>query len=443
MAARSKACHFCADKAASHFCNCENPPSLFCLACCGLHNAKAPRSIHHTIPIAALNQNPIKYERKNKALEKRAAALRRNVQLLEQFCQEFDTMVQSCINFLTEYRTWWLHELQTEKEELQVTIETAVKETTDCLDQGLKPVGLLAQAIWTLPPAKLQVINYSITPPDLQGLSKTWVSYQNSLYCLSQRFSNMQYQIPRDRFAAVYGNIVELYDLKFQQSVQRTLPVNFGWGGSCTVLDRNTLLCLGAWPPSTAAHQLDLPSLQLTSVPPFGISRAYIGVAKVVRFVYIFGGCDRTVLNTCEKYELQHRQWLALGNMREGRFAFTPCTFRALIYLPCPSSTRTIETFSPETEVFSLLTVSLPIKPSDNFSVAFVANEELCILTGKRQLGRWKVGSEEEFRFSATDVECCSNQQPLIVNSTVLIANNYPGREGVEKFSLESYTFFR
>ena len=75
-------------------------------------------------------------------------------------------------------------------------------------------------------------------------------------------------------------------------------------------------------------------------------------------------------------------------------------------------------------------------------SVSFVANGELCVLTRRKQLGRWRIESEGEFRLFQTERECWSSQPPLIVNSLVLIANNSLGRPGVvEKFSLESYAF--
>jgi len=37
-------------------------------------------------------------------------------------------MMQSCIDYLVEYRTCWLQQLQTSKEELAVAVETAIQE---------------------------------------------------------------------------------------------------------------------------------------------------------------------------------------------------------------------------------------------------------------------------------------------------------------------------
>lgn len=71
--------------------------------------------------------------------------------------------------------------------------------------------------------------------------------------------------------------------------------------------------------------------------------------------------------------------------MKYDRYGFTPCIFRNLIYLPCPWTTPVIETFTPQTETFSELSVCLPVQ-MQGWSVAFVVEEELCILTESKQM---------------------------------------------------------
>lgn len=242
---------------------------------------------------------------------------------------------------------------------------------------------------------------------------------------------------PTDQFAVVFRNQVELYGLQSQQS---TLEIDLGWGVSYIQTDKRTLLCIGGHPASTKVYALDLPTLQLVPLLPLKSPRAWAGVAKAAHFAYAFGGFDGSnPLKSCEKFGLHEKHWLPVGKMREGRYRFTPCIFHALIYLPCPRTTLTIETFSPETDVFAPLSVAIPSKLLGCDSVAFIANEELCILTDWKQMGRWKVESEREFRLYPTAKKCCSSQSPLIVGSIVLIANNCTGR--VEKWSMESHTF--
>jgi len=103
-------------------------------------------------------------------LKKGTAALRRNLEDIEKHSHEIDEMIQMSINYLTEYRSWWLQYIQTEKETLSAAIEAAVQETTSCLDLGATPVSALSRALWVLPPEELQVVYCSVTIPDLQDL---------------------------------------------------------------------------------------------------------------------------------------------------------------------------------------------------------------------------------------------------------------------------------
>ena len=141
------------------------------------------------MPIVALSQNPEEYQRKYQALTKAAAELRLNVDRMEQCSREFTNLLQNCINYLTEYRTWWAQRLHAEKEELAVAIETAIQEATNCVDQGVEPVSALAQAVLTLTTEELRVFSYTVSPPDLSGLCQSWAQYENHLKSLCERFN--------------------------------------------------------------------------------------------------------------------------------------------------------------------------------------------------------------------------------------------------------------
>jgi hypothetical protein len=395
------------------------------------------------MPIAALNRNIEEYKQKTEALSLAAAELSRNLDLMEQYSVEFADLTQQIINYLIEYRSLGLQRLQTEKEELQTLLESAIRETSTCLDQGVAPVSPLAQAMWQSPPEELQVFRSTVSAPDLQTLCQSWAHYENSLNSLCGRFSERHLEEMREEnhdsgfFAAIFDNTVELYDLATQQSSQHTISVNFGMGGSFISLDTHRLMCLGAFPPSSAVYALDLPSLRLTPLPALGMARTCAGVAKSPRFIYAFGG-NVPDHNSCEKYSLEDPQWLPLATMKYNRWGFTPCSFHDLIYLLSPRTTSAIESFSPDTETFTELPITLPrILRLSTSSVAFVADEELFIMTPKQQMGRWMIDSEREFHISIVDRRCWSTQPPLIVGALVLIANS--GK--VEKFSLETYSF--
>lgn len=221
-------CQFC-EKSASHFCKCSGSPALFCMDCCHYHRAQLYSTTHQILPITELGERPKAYLQKSEALARGATALRRSVECLEQFSQEFDHQVQQCIASLTEYRTMWLQRLQTEKQELLAALEAAVQESYSSLDQGLVLMSPLAQALWTLHPEELQIISYSVASPDMQVFCQSLTSYQNHLQDLCEPFS---YQVPRSCFASVWGDTVEIYDLKSRQSTKHTLSVDFGNGGS-------------------------------------------------------------------------------------------------------------------------------------------------------------------------------------------------------------------
>ena len=124
-------------------------------------------------------------------------------------------MIQSCIDYLIEYRSWWLQQLQTEKESLVFAIETAIQEATNCLDQGVEPVSALAQAMWKLAPEERQVFSYVVSVPDLSVLCQTWVYYDNRLKSIYERFSSIPEEQPPHQFlllAAICGNSMNEYD---------------------------------------------------------------------------------------------------------------------------------------------------------------------------------------------------------------------------------------
>lgn len=140
------------------------------------------------MPIGALNLGPDGYKRKNEAISKATEELRKNVTQAEQCSKECADLLQECINYLTEYRSWLVQELQRDTEEMRATVEKAIQEITFCLEQGVEPAYPLAVAAWTLSAEELQVFRYTVAPPDLQTLCGTWVSYQNNLKALCDRF---------------------------------------------------------------------------------------------------------------------------------------------------------------------------------------------------------------------------------------------------------------
>jgi len=431
--ASNQTCHICEEREAT----------LFCAQCFPIHQAKYPRLIHQVTPIAALNQNPKEYKRRNEALTKAAAELRRNLDKMEQCSVEFAEMMQNCINYLTKYRTWWLQQLHTDKEELTLMVETAIQEATNYLDQGVEPGSALGRAMWTVPTEELQVFEYTVNTPDLPTLCPYWAHYQNRLKSIYESFHSITEerkeemplsQVPRDFFAAINGSGMELYDFHTHTTTQHILPIDV-YSGYIQV-DRTTVLIVGE-----EVLTMDLLSLQSTLLPPLLTPRNGVGVAQVGNTVFAFGGDDGNPMRVCEKSSVPPTHWTPLPPMHYARSWFTPCAFKALLYLAATyvEDHRAVESFSPHTETFTVLPVSLPPELELGWnSVAFVANGELLLLTFNKQMARWKVG-EPHFHVSAMDRKYYSFCPPLIVGTDVFIGN----REGpkVEKWSVQADRF--
>lgn len=203
-------------------------------------------------------------------------------------------------------------------------------------------------------------------------------------------------------------------------------------------LDRATLMIV-----DFEVKTLDILTYELTNLDPLLTPRSYSGVAMVNTTVFAFGGEDGAGVNkfsVCEKYSLPHNCWTRLPEMHYARTQFTPCNFKALLYLAgtCPATHRAVESFNPQSETFTVLPISLP--PDLRLgcsSVAFVAYGELYLLTDSKQKACWRIELESEFRLSDTDKQCWSSQQPRITGTQVLIACG----SKVLLFSLETDTF--
>lgn len=173
----NQTCSICGLHPAISFCKCKKTPVLLCNTCLPEHQAKDPFMPHAIMPIAAA-QDPEEYIRKFNAVRKNTDALRQNVQLIEQFEQEFSASVDIVINSIVLYRDSWLERLRTERDKLAATIEPAIQEAESCLAQRTQPTTLLAYDLCD-EFNEFKLIHYSVTQPNLRELFKTWVTYYN------------------------------------------------------------------------------------------------------------------------------------------------------------------------------------------------------------------------------------------------------------------------
>lgn len=422
----NEVCGDCRAGAAEYFCTCTDPLTYLCEKHQLKHTSRRTAKGHQVRPISEilLYNNP-RYQ----AFLRVSEEAQRSSKQTERAIKELTEKVEEIKAFLTTFYEEKVRGIQEINVSLGRDIPMSLEEVERTLAEEHPHLTtlygpLLRECIERGSP--LQLFNFSIEASSPHGI----------LCCHVQLASPQRLQ--PSTLTGVFNDQAYLYEVNTEQFTRRTLSVNFGDGGSYVKLDENELLCIGAQPASSSVHLLELPSFQLSLMCSLSTPRRNAGVAKVGNHIYVFGGDNgERCLSSCEKVVLSSKCCVELRSMAHERSAFTPCLFRSLLYLAAATNVRAVETFSPETETFTELSVSLPPRLAlGQCSVAFVFNEELCLLTQGKQMARWKIGVESEFRLSKTGKIIWSNQRPLIVDSIALIAHG----EGVKQFNLQTYS---
>lgn len=178
--ANKKTCDICRFASAISSCKCSTNPVYLCGSCLLEHQAKNPMIPHILLPISVAGQNSDEYLRKFNDLQRKTDELRRNLQVMEQCGQEFNTSVDYIIDYLRAYRDSWLERFRTEKEKLAATIEVAIQEAHNCLIQGTYPILTLTSDLLDSQNPTLQLI----TPANLldwRTFFETLIPYYNRI----------------------------------------------------------------------------------------------------------------------------------------------------------------------------------------------------------------------------------------------------------------------
>ena len=434
----NKLCVSCSRKVAEFYCSCTDPATFLCEGCLGKHSRLVSIKGHQTWPVSLpqVSKTPLYSTRLQVFPLVRDEAMG-CIAEVERAITEVTARVQELQAALTVLGTEKIRELQEMKVFLGREITTSLEEVERTLAEE-KPVLVTQYA---------QVIRErieNISPLHLFACTIETCS-PSALLRITPRLMTAQ-ELNLRELTGVFGNQVFLYDVGAQKITRRSIPVNFGGGGSYVEIERQRLVCVGADPASAAVYSLLLPSFQLIPLPFLSTPRFAAGVAKCNNYIYVFGGQNaaNSVLRTCEKLQLSGNSWTSINPMAHPRGGFTPCHFRSLLYLLSAWSSQGIaspvETFNPRTDTFAVIPVFFPMQLKLGAgSVTFVHHEELFFLTTKQQVARWKVDTETEFRISNTGYLELSNQQPLIVGSTVLIVCC----GGVGQFSLNSFSIIK
>ena len=428
MDVSSTSCAACSAQPAAVFCTCLVPEVCLCSECFATHSLGDSQQ-HKHFPIATLqlHRNSLHSARVtafetlreqtlhyDSEIDKAIAALKEQVQ---QVIENLKILCGQKVAELTALKAKIQREVAEGLEEVEATLNQDQPQLATEFGRNLRE-----SIEKTL---DLAVFSYSIKTQPVE-----------CIVSLQYRLSGLALQ---EYFPSVHNSTLTLYHLATRKTSQHSLSVNFRDGGGYAMLDSCHLLCVGSYPYSAAVHSLDLTTVTMTQLAPLPAPRGYAGVAKLGSFAYVFGGRERfnVSMHSCWKLNLGEEQWQSVGNMTYPRSSFNPCVFRSLVYLVgAVIGNKGVELFSPQTETFTVLSLSLPLEVKAT-SVVFIAKNELCVLTTNRRMARWKIDEEENFRLSVTDKPCWSSQQPLVVNSKALIA----AKGGVVQFNLVTYTF--
>ena len=431
-------CSACNLHPAEMFCACTLPETFLCRNCIIYHGRDTP-GIPHAIQHLSLlpfYKIPGYFQRakcrSDSFPQVRTVALE-SLQNMDRAIKEYREAVESMLLKIGRHSHDVLSQLEMMKADMSEAVKTALEEVERTIAED-QPVLQTRYG-----PALRQLAeNCQPKPLFAYRVEKCSVPAE-AVVTLSYALPQPQDLVVPSRFAAVFGSTVTLCDLVSGQTTQQALSKDFNNTGSVVQLDGNSVLCLGGQP--LGVYLLDLTSFNLAELPALPTPRSYFGLAKAGENVYVFGGIDSygNPLSICEKLSLVEKAWYRAGTMTHCRAAFTPCCHDSLLYLvsswgPYP---RAVETFNPATEMFQVLAVALPDELAYGCGVTFAVRGELCVLTEKQQIARWRVGEQGGFQVSVTDRACWSTQIPMISEGMAFI--NVEGM--IYKFSFDSYTF--
>jgi len=408
-------CSDCASNDATLFCACSLPETILCDACFPKHSRSVSRQGHPTWPISLLRsyKNPRYFDRRETFLKVKktaATAISEVDRAIEELNAQF-TEIQATLNSL-----YWekLAELQAYKDSLSREIPAALQEVELTLAEEEPVLGSqYGPVLRTLTEEyrDFRLFGYSLQVGDMRKIVTLRTFWVNPEELMGENYP-------------VMGNgMVTFYSVISQ--TKRQYRVLDELKGSSIVMDGKGLFCIGGNPASVNTYVVDLDSWEVGRRANLSVPRFASGVIKANKRIWAFGGLDESdqPLYSCEKWSANPQKWTKAGQMQCSRAAFSPCSYKDLIYLLASWSgkQKSIETFNPVDSVFTLLPVSLPADfLFECGSVAFVVANELVLITDRQQIVRWKIEEKGELRVTKVGKGGVSLQQPLVLGSEVI-----------------------
>ena len=410
----SKRCCKCAlDTAAtvSDFCCCGNQETFLCKEHLSEHLKK--NAVHIVLPVSTFGQHLIsgfleKLEKRKEAHWTGVAELQNNIRAIDTCIEQFTTKVEELVWCVTEFAQRTISDLHTHKAKLQTEIREAIAEAEAAL-YSESPIlhSLIAKGLREFVPGqdRLVLFRYTMWGEKLPQRIDDLIQYEVTLPSGKTTHRTTRSGYGSDNLTGavlpiVSGSTLKRYNTLTEYTAVSSLSVSFSLSSVFCPIDSDSVLCLvGGNPPLSTAYILSLSKSTVTEIQPMTTPRILPGVIKTGNFAYLFGGGDGIkAITASEKLDTVEKSWSVLPDMNHPRSGFSPCFFEDEIYLPdVGHSHRVIETFSVISEKYRILGVALPSSLS-NSSVAFVAEGEMVVVTYSKQVGRWRIGTEEEFR---------------------------------------------
>jgi len=424
-------CSHCKERSAEAFCLCSEDEVYVCDTCYSAHRKRSPLRKHSMKPIGTLpyHKVPGYYERlrqRDEAFPRVKQSLLDNLSELETLISSVEGEMEAIIAAFKVHCEAVLADLRRLKEELKVDFEASLEEVVLTLleDQPvlLSRFGPLVRRCLVSEAQPIfagRIISIPLDPQSLLSVT----------YSVTENYTHYPY---------IADTSLAIYQISSKNVLQYPLPSACGQGSTFCVLNSAAALYIGGLDPSSYVLSLETGESQKAGEMP--VAKQDAGMVRAKSCVYVFGGHDGFgPMVECEKFSIKQRTWTSLSPMNHPRSEFCPCVHRNDVYLVSTSSQvhRAMEAFNLSSERFRVLEVAIPAEVSMHVtSVSVVCEGSLVVLTGGKQLVKWRLQGWKGEVHTSTQA-AWNTCVPLVLGSQVLVA----GRAALLKFDLETQQF--
>jgi hypothetical protein len=112
-------------------------------------------------------------------LEENSAVFARGMGAMDSCEREFEELVNRAIDYLAQYKAWWLSEFHTKKEQIIAAFEREINEANYCLENGQSPVSELACKLLNTSYGASSLFRYALNNSKLEEFCATLVIFES------------------------------------------------------------------------------------------------------------------------------------------------------------------------------------------------------------------------------------------------------------------------